>query len=273
MRFRLAAAACLALALFTAAPAALAGTNHVQKEEQGERGRVEASERLLRVADRFDRRSGALRKRSAWLRTTALELRGEAEELAAAAAGDGQDPLTDPLDEAAAGRIGDEHEDDSGFEEEPCGGDGSYSKGSAREGDHVDDSGGDAAGDAEGTDEEVCKLLRRADRLEDRADALDAAARRMAWHATKLRAKAAKLLGSVGEADARRLLAKAQRLRNQADRLRAHADRRRDEAFTGTDVDEDAVRAVERLELHAARNDVAADRLEARAARLAAAAS
>lgn len=249
----MAAIACLAFALFTAAPA-LAGGSHADGTKPPDK--AQGAERLLRAADRFDKRAAAMRGRATRLRDTALELRNQAERFVA-----GETATDDP---GAAARFEDSHDGiDDPTDEDPCGtpdgeGDEEIST-MARTGD-------DGAAEGDGSDADVCELLHLAEKLEHRAAALDVAAKRMEGHATRLRDKAAKLLARAGERDAERLLAKARRLRAAAARYRAKAEEVRETAFSDADVDEEAVEAIERMELKAAWFDGKADRLEARAA-------
>lgn len=268
MRLRSAALASFALALLTASPA-LAGAGHGHPERPDG---AAATAKLMQAADRFDARASAMRARAARLRASALELRSEAEALST---DDGAS--TDPAESLARMGGHDEIEPETSFD--PC--DSPHDDESlGRRGNHHgpdhdgDDAGGTDSGDGgdHGDDPfaEVCELLETAARFEFRADALDTAAERMAGHATKLREKASTLLQSAGKGDADRLLAKARKLRADAQKFRDRADALRDRAFDGTDVDEDAVSAVQHFETKAATYDKAADRLEARAAAAAA---
>lgn len=273
MRTALAATAFTALALFTAAPTALATSESGGETSSGPNHGKQA-ERLMRAADKFDRRAGSMRTRAGRLRATALELRQEAEELAGTAA---PDPGSEP---DASGRIADDEtstppagtdpkpmpETDTGEDSpsEGCDWGGDDDLGFSREHEHEPPT---EDGDATGSNgEEICQLLRTADRLEQRAGALDTAAARMQQHACKLREKAAKLLGAGGMGDAERMLKKAAKLRESAIKLRAYADELRETAFDGADVDDEIVGKVRALELKAAAADKRADRLEARAA-------
>ncbi len=267
MRTALAATAITALALFTAAPTALATSETGDSSSAGHH--TKQAERLMRTADRFDRKAGAMRTRAGRLRSTALKLRQEAEELAGTTATDpsGAAPVDDTAAFESTGREGGETtapetdasedssqgdclwggDDDLGFSRE-------FAQDPAME------------GETAGNGDQVCRMLRTADRLEHRAGALDTAAARMQKHACKLREKAAKLLGASGEGSAERLLTKAAKLRDGASRLRAYADTLRETAFDGADVDDDVVDKIRALELKAAAKDRRADRLEARAA-------
>lgn len=270
MRTALAATAFTALALFTAAPSALAGDH---SEGASPERHTKQAERLMRAADKFDRKAGAMRTRAGRLRSTALKLRLEAEELAGTSA---SDPTAGGTGDDAGefdmtGREGGEStprpsDDPTGDGDDSasagCAWGGDDDLGFSREHDHglaTDD-------DAGGSEGRVCHMLRTADRLEQRAGVLDTAAARMQKHASKLREKAAKLLGAGGESGAERMLKQAAKLREGASRLRAKADALRETAFEGADVDDEAVDQVRRLELKAAANDARADRLEARAA-------
>jgi hypothetical protein len=292
MRHRVATAlASVALALCCAAPAFAGEHGQATCDGGGGGGQAQAAQRLLRAADRFDARAKLMRTRAGRLRDVALEVRQEAEDLAAGdtasdggAGGDatpppdGTEPNAPRMD---AGTDGGADADQDPTDEGSCGdwegedvADVRHDEGAPPPPPPGDDGAGfDDGGASAGADQEVCELLRTATRLERRADALDVAAARMEGHARRLREKAAKLLDHAGETDAQRLLARAARFRARATALRAQADQLRDSAFDGTDVDDDVVSSVERLEVRAASFDLAADRLEARAARMTGASS
>ncbi len=283
MRTALAATAFTALALFTAAPTALAHDGGGGAPEPARQ-----AERLMQAADKFDKKAGSMRARAGRLRATALELRLEAEELAGNEAPDptgksgrqgssmtttttttttittGDNGPAGPPPAEDGGSKGDDGSDESFADPNGCAWDGEDDLGFSREHDAEPPKGDDASANGE----EICHLLRMADRLEQRAGALDAAAARMQSHATKLRERAAKLLGEGGASTAERMLKKAAAFRQAATKLRAEADAARDAAFEGTDVDDETVSRIRRMELKAAAFDARADRLEARAATL-----
>lgn len=244
--------ACVLLALLVAAPQAVA------KRGSDARGKARSAERLIKAADRFDVRATAMRARAVELRRDATELRRQAEDLAGdPASTEARTADADPCEEPTVDPI---------LEDEPE---------RARTGDHhpVEEDEGDGSDEGAFEEDEAsvatpCSLLRDAERLETKAAALDVAATRMSGHATRLRTKASALLGPAGEGEAKRLLAKAAKLRAKAVALRAKADARRESSFEGDQVDDEAIEVVEQLELQAAGRDLAADRLEARAAKL-----
>ncbi len=261
MRLKTTLLAATALALLAGAPATQAQGDH--HEPPPPANSTEQAQRLLRAADGFDRRAASMRARSGRLNDSALTLRQEAEDLFAGSTGD-----ADPAD--GKQHPSDEQPTEGTPEEEtpadPCGSSDDELEDFGR-GDHSGDGEGEGEGDQDVADvEEACRLLETAERLERRAAALTVAADRMQQHACKLREKAAKLLAGAGQTDSERLLAKAAKLRAHAAKLRATADYLRDNWSEGTEVDEEVVNRVERLETRAAQLDKAADRLEARAA-------
>jgi hypothetical protein len=263
--------AIMGVALSVAAPSALAqGSEHEPQRDPSTR-----AARMLAAADSFDRKAAYLHTRASKLRATGLELRQEAEELLAT---DATTPPPPPADPAAASRQGDAAEPaDGGTTEpsaedpaaDPCAWDGEGDLGIDRRGDDDHKQPWDDP-EAGGTPkDEACELIRMADKLEQRADAFDAAATRMEHHARKLREKAGRILGAGGQKTPQQLLERAAKLRAQAAALRAEADALRDAAFEGSSVDDDAVAKISRMELRAAALDTKANRLEARAARAA----
>jgi len=262
MRTPLAATALAALALFTAAPVALA------TDDQGSGpSPAQKAERLMRAADGLDRKAGSMRVRAGRLRSTALELRQEAQDLAA----ESGDPSTGdagrqhPGDQAPPQPPTDDTATDEDAPTDPgCGWEGEDDLGFSRQGDGEGEPPADQGDDGPG--DEICQLLRLADRLEVRAGVLDAAALRLSGHATKVREKAGALLADGGETSAEQLLRRAAALRVSAASLRTQADTLRDGAFEGAQIDEQAIATIRRLELRAAALEARADRLESRAA-------
>jgi hypothetical protein len=254
------------IALSVAAPTAMARGSDYRPEGNS----ATRAERMLAAADRFDRKASNLRSRATRLRATGLELRQEAEELLA------DDATAPPLDEPSEQDDGDSSDGDSEqptedpAAEDPCAWDGEDDLGIDRQGSDDSKPPWDDHEDGGTPWDEACELIRMADKLEQRADAFDAAAKRKDLHAAKLREKAGRILGAGGEKTSQQLLERAAKLRAQAALLRSEADELRDSAFEGGEVDEDAVARISRMELRAATLDTRAKRLEARAARAAA---
>ena len=73
---------------------------------------------------------------------------------------------------------------------------------------------------------------------------------------------------SLGLAESKSAEEQAAALRESATKLRSTADALRETAFEGTDVDDETIAKIRRMELKAAAYDRRADRLEARAAAL-----